>query len=56
MKTSTRPIMAASSEQSCYIRIGEYIVYLEVSDVSDNKPQVKIWKEYWEHDKNITLS
>ena len=38
----TRPEMTASSTNSCYIKMGEYIVYLEVSEATDNEPQVKI--------------
>ena len=52
----TRPEMTASSQQSCYIKIGEYIVYLEVSKATENKPYVSFWKEYWNDDRAITLS
>ena len=52
----TIPEMTASSTNSCYIKMGEYIVYLEVSEATDNEPQVKIWKEYWGYNKDITLS
>ena len=40
-----RPEMTASSEQSCYIRIGDYIVYLEVSEATEGKPLVTFWKK-----------
>lgn len=51
-----RPEMTASSEQSCYIRIGDYIVYLEVSEATEGKPVVTFWKKYWAYDKAVTLS
>tara|TARA_Y100001938_G_scaffold44614_1_gene61950 strand:+ start:418 stop:588 length:171 start_codon:yes stop_codon:yes gene_type:complete len=51
-----RPEMTASSQHSCYIKIGEYIIYLEVSEATENKPHVSFWKEYWDYDRAVTLS
>ena len=51
-----RPEMTASSEQSCYIRIGDYIVYLEVSEATEGKRLVTFWKKYWAYDKAVTLN
>ena len=55
-KLMARPEMTASSEQSCYIRIGDYIVYLEVSEATEGKPLVTFWKKYWAYDKAVTLN
>ena len=45
-----------SSENSCYLGIKDYIIYVEVSQATENKPLVSFWKKGWDDDRAITLS
>tara|TARA_Y100001972_G_C7411390_1_gene213183 strand:+ start:323 stop:487 length:165 start_codon:yes stop_codon:yes gene_type:complete len=50
-----KPQMTASSEKNCYIKIDKYIVYIEVSEATENKPHVMIWKEFDDVDRVTTV-
>ena len=45
-----------SSENSCYLGIKDYIIYVEVSQATDNKPLVSFWKRGAKDDRAITVS
>ena len=45
-----------SSENSCYLGIKDYIIYVEVSQATENKPLVSFWKKGWDDDRTVTLS
>ena len=45
-----------SSENSCYLGIKDHIIYVEVSQATDNKPLVSFWKKGWDDDRAVTLS
>ena len=45
-----------SSDNSCYLGIKDYIIYVEVSQATDNKPLVSFWKKGWDDDRAVTLS
>ena len=45
-----------SSENSCYLGIKDYIIYVEVSKATGDKPLVSFWKKGWDDDRAITVS
>ena len=38
-----KPTIDVRSDVSCYVKIGDYTLYLEVSSETDNKPFVSYW-------------
>ena len=48
--------MSISSEHSCYVRVKDYIIYVEVSQATEDKPLVSFWKKGWKDDRAVTLS
>ena len=45
-----------SSENSCYLGIKDYIIYVEVSQATENKPLVSFWKKGLNDDRAVTVS
>jgi len=45
-----------SSENSCYLGIKDYIIYVEVSKATGDKPLVSFWKKGWDDDRAVTVS
>ncbi len=45
-----------SSDNSCYLGIKDYIIYVEVSQATENKPLVSFWKKGRQDDRAITRS
>ena len=45
-----------SSDNSCYLGIKDYIIYVEVSQATENKPLVSFWKKGWQDDRTVTVS
>ena len=39
-----------SADKSCYVQIGGYTVYIEVSSATDNVPLVNYWTEDYPQD------
>ena len=48
--------MSISSEHSCYVSVKDYIIYVEVSQATEDKPLVSFWKKGWKDDRAVTLS
>ena len=48
--------MSISSEHSCYVSVKDYIIYVEVSQATEDKPLVSFWKKGWKDDRSITVS
>ena len=45
-----------SSDNSCYLGIKDYIIYVEVSQATENKPLVSFWKKGLNDDRAVTVS
>ena len=48
--------VALSSENSCYVSVKDYTIYVEVSKATNDKPYISFWKKGWQDDRAITLS
>ena len=48
--------MSISSEHSCYVSVKDYIIYVEVSKATGDKPLVSFWKKGWDDDRAVTVS
>ena len=48
--------MSISTEHSCYVSIKDYMIYVEVSQATNDKPYISFWKKGWEDDRSITVS
>jgi len=49
-------ILDVRGKDSCYVTIGDYTFYLELSEATSNRPYISYWKEDWEDDRVITLN
>ena len=48
--------VSLSSENSCYVSVKDYTIYVEVSQATNDKPYISFWKKGWEDDRAITVS
>ena len=48
--------VSLSSENSCYVSVKDYTIYVEVSQATNDKPYISFWKKGWEDDRAVTLS
>ena len=44
------------SDHSGYIMIGDYTIYIEVSEATENKPKIAYWKDDWDDDRTVTIT
>ena len=43
--------VSLSSENSCYVSVKDYTIYVEVSQATNDKPYISFWKKGWEDDR-----
>tara|TARA_A200000113_G_scaffold65795_2_gene57038 strand:+ start:1566 stop:1751 length:186 start_codon:yes stop_codon:yes gene_type:complete len=48
--------VSLSSENSCYVSVKDYTIYVEVSKATNDKPYISFWKKGWQDDRAVTLS
>ena len=48
--------VSLSSENSCYVSVKDYTIYVEVSQATNDKPYISFWKKGWEDDRAVTVS
>ena len=48
--------VSLSSENSCYVSVKDYTIYVEVSQATNDKPYISFWKKGGEDDRAITVS
>ena len=48
--------VSLSSENSCYVSVKDYTIYVEVSQATNDKPYISFWKKGWQDDRAVTLS
>ena len=48
--------VSLSSENSCYVSVKDYTIYVEVSKATNDKPYISFWKKGWKDDRAVTLS
>ena len=48
--------VSLSSENSCYVSVKDYTIYVEVSQATNDKPYISFWKKGWEDDRSTTVS
>ena len=48
--------VSLSSEHSCYVSVKDYMIYVEVSQATNDKPYISFWKKGGEDDRTVTLS
>ena len=48
--------VSLSSENSCYVSVKDYTIYVEVSQATNDKPYISFWKKGWQDDRAITVS
>tara|TARA_X000001382_G_C3035724_1_gene136207 strand:- start:128 stop:307 length:180 start_codon:yes stop_codon:yes gene_type:complete len=50
-----KPTIDVRSDVSCYVKIGDYTLYLEVSSATENKPYVSYWHKDMPPDTSINM-
>ena len=48
--------VSLSSENSCYVSVKDYTIYVEVSQATNDKPYISFWKKGWEDDRSTAVS
>ena len=48
--------VSLSSENSCYVSVKDYTIYVEVSQATNDKPYISFWKKGWQDDRAVTVS